>query len=132
MNMGEYIRLLRTERKWSQEELGRMLNPPVNRAAVNKWETGIVQNLKRTHIQQLARIFNVTPTELMCFDSKCNESQIAMETKVIEAVQGAFGKDAVLILQYFMELNDDGKQQALKNVSDLAEVPKYQVQFKAE
>ena len=57
MTMGEYIKELRTGnnvygKKWTQEELGAALNPPVNRAAVNKWETGLVENIKRKHIQQ--------------------------------------------------------------------------------
>lgn len=51
MTMGTYIKRLREEMGISKEELGRSLNPPVNRAAVNKWETGQVENIKRTHIQ---------------------------------------------------------------------------------
>ena len=45
----------------SQEELGAALIPPVNRAAVNKWETGMVENIKKTHIQQIAQMFGVPP-----------------------------------------------------------------------
>lgn len=130
MTMGEYIKKLRSGnniygRKWSQEELGAALNPPVNRAAVNKWETGLVENLKRTHIQQLATMFGVTPTELMCFDDQIDSSKVSEEVKIIEAVQGAFGKDAVQLLQWFNELNEDGKQKALETISDLADHPKY-------
>ena len=49
MTMGTYIKQLREGMGISQEELGKSLNPPVNRAAVNKWETGQVENIKRTH-----------------------------------------------------------------------------------
>lgn len=130
MTMGEYIRKLRTGnnvygRKWSQEELGAALNPPVNRAAVNKWETGMVENIKRTHIQQLATMFGVTPTELMCFDDQIDSAKISEEVKVIESVQDQFGKDAVQLLQYFNELNEDGRQKALEAIGDLADHPKY-------
>ena len=59
MNVGDYIKKLRTEKGLTQEELGEMLG--VKRAAVNKWESGMVQNLKRTTIQKLAVIFNVNP-----------------------------------------------------------------------
>lgn len=129
MTMGEYIKKLRSGqniygKKWSQEELGAALVPKVNRAAVNKWETGAVENIKRTHIQQLAEMFGITPCELMRFDSGCEE-QIAEEVKVIEKVQGVFGKDAVLLLQYFFELNESGKQKALEDLYDLTEHPKY-------
>ena len=130
MTMGEYIKKLRTGenrygRKWSQEELGHSLNPPVNRCAINKWEKGRVENIKRNHIEQLADIFGIQPSELMCFESKFDEEQISEEVKTIEAVQKVFGKDAVLILQHFMELNDTGKQKALEDLIDLTELPKY-------
>lgn len=59
MKVGDYIKKLRTEKGLTQEELGEMLG--VKRAAVNKWESGMVQNLKRTTIQKLAIIFNVNP-----------------------------------------------------------------------
>lgn len=128
--MGEYIRHLRTGhnvhgRKWSQEKLGAALNPPVNRAAVNKWETGMVENIKRTHLQQLAKLFGVKPCELMCFDDQIDSSQITKEVKVIEQIQDLFGKDAVQLLQYFNELNESGRQKALDAVSDLVDHPKY-------
>ncbi|WP_115513028.1 MULTISPECIES: helix-turn-helix domain-containing protein [Xanthomonas] len=33
------IRLARQRRKWSQQELGSRLNPPVGKAAVAQWES---------------------------------------------------------------------------------------------
>ena len=130
MTMGEYIKKLRNGnnvygKKWSQEELGAALNPPVNRAAVNKWETGMVENLKRTHIIQLAKMFGVTPCELMNFDDQIDSSKLSKEVKVIEQVQDLFGKDAVQLLQYFHELNETGRQKALEDIGDLTELPKY-------
>ena len=130
MTMGEYIKKLRSGqniygRKWSQEELGAALNPPVNRAAVNKWETGMVENIKRPHLQQLAKMFGVTPCELMCFDDNHDSSKISEEVKVIEAVQDLFGKNAVQLLQRFHELNEVGKQKALEDLGDLTELSKY-------
>lgn len=130
MKMGEYIKHLRTGgnqygKKWSQDELGQLLDPPVNRGAVNKWELGKVENLKRTHIQQLARIFGVKPCELMCFDSEYDEQQISEEVQAIEQVQKVFGKDAVQLLQYFYKLNETGKEKALEDLGDLTELPKY-------
>ena len=132
MTMGEYIKKLRSGqnvygKKLSQEELGAALNPPVNRAGVNKWETGVVENIKRTHIQQIAKIFGVTPCELMCFDEQIDSSKLSEEVKVIEQVQDLFGKDAVQLLQYFHELNEVGRRKALEDLADLTELPKYTV-----
>ena len=130
MTMGEYIKKLRTGEnkyglKWSQEELGHSLNPPVNRCAINKWEKSRVENIKRTHIEQLSKLFGIQPSELMCFESRFDENQISEEVKTIESVQSLFGKDAVQLLQHFMTLNNIGKQKALEDLVDLTELPKY-------
>ena len=130
MRTGEYIKRLRTGNNkhgkvYTQEELGQMLNPPVNRAAINKWEKGRVENIRRSYIEQLSEIFDIDPSELMCFESKYDESLISEEVKIIEAVQKLYGRQAVLLLQHFMELNDIGKQKALEDLADLTELPKY-------
>lgn len=57
MNVGDYIKKLRTEYGYSQEQLGKLVG--VQRAAVQKWECGKVQNLKRETIKKLSDIFNV-------------------------------------------------------------------------
>ena len=68
MTMGETIKELRKTAGYTQEELGSILNPKVNRAAINKWESGQVENIKRTYIEQMAALFRVHPSELMCFE----------------------------------------------------------------
>ena len=72
MTMGEYIRKLRIERGWSQEELGRQVG--VNRAAVNKWEIGSVENIKRSTIKRLSEIFGVSPCDLMQWETPSSPS----------------------------------------------------------
>ena len=130
MQTGDYIRFLRTGnnqfgKKMTQAELGAALNPPVNRAAINKWESGMIKTIKKVYIQQIADIFGVTPTEIMCFESKYDEMEISEEVKVIEQIQMTFGKDFVKILQHFNELNEEGKQKAIETIIDLTEHPKY-------
>ena len=110
--MGLYIKHLREQIKLTQEELGKMLDPPVNKAAVNKWETGRVENIKRTHIIQLSNIFNVKPEELMCFDEK----MLAEEVKTIELVKKHFGEDTVKLIEYYQSL--DNKEEWFKMVTD--------------
>ena len=68
MKMGDYIKYLRLEKGWSQEELGEKCG--VKKAAVNKWEKGSVENIKRSTIEKMAELFDVSPCELMCFDVK--------------------------------------------------------------
>ena len=63
MTTGEKIRQLRKERGLTQEELGNLIG--VQKAAINKYETGIVVNLKRSTIAALAKALNVSPLELL-------------------------------------------------------------------
>ena len=63
MTIGDKIKRLRKERGMTQEELGAMIG--VQKAAINKYETGIVINLKREVISKLAQALDVNPVWLM-------------------------------------------------------------------
>lgn len=60
MDIGNYIKQLRLSKGLSQEELGKIVG--VQRAAVQKWEAGKVQNLKRETIKKLSEFFKVNPS----------------------------------------------------------------------
>ena len=57
------IKELRTKHNLTQEELGAKLG--VKKSAINKYENGSVENLKRSTIQKLSEIFNVSPIYIM-------------------------------------------------------------------
>ncbi len=61
--MGERIKRLRLSKGLTQEELGRKVG--LQRAAINKYEKGNVENMKRTIIGELSSFFGVTPAYLM-------------------------------------------------------------------
>ena len=128
MTMGEYIKMLRIDHEWTQEELGKKLSPPVNRAAVNKWETGQVENIKRNHIAQLSKLFGVTPCQLMCFEERDDQEL----TKALEVIRRRFGKDAVNLLTGYDQLNETGRQKILEDLSDLKQLSKYTDSFEKE
>ena len=67
MHVGDLIRQKRLEVGLTQEQLGEMVG--VNRAAINKWETGRVTNLKRETIKRLSEIFGISPAMLVEPDS---------------------------------------------------------------
>lgn len=113
MTMGELIRYHRKRLKLSQEELGKCLHPPVNKAAINKWETGAVENIKRTHIQQLAKKFNMSPCELMCWE---NENDISKQIT---------DEQEHKLIAILMELNDAGKEEVLQYADYIASQNKY-------
>lgn len=71
MTTGERIKALRLEKNMSQEELGEKVG--VQKAAINKYETGIVVNLKRGMISKLADALDTTPGYLMGWEDEAEE-----------------------------------------------------------
>ena len=63
MTTGDRIRMLRENHNLTQEELGSLLG--VQKSTVMKYEKGIVTNLKRSTIQKLANIFNISPLYIL-------------------------------------------------------------------
>lgn len=68
MTTGERIKEARLRKGITQEELGKMIG--VQRAAVNKYESGLVVNLKRTTISKIANALGVKASWLMCADEE--------------------------------------------------------------
>lgn len=112
MTMGELIRYHRKRLEWSQEELGNKLNPPVNKAAINKWENGTVENIKRTHIQQMANFFELSPCELMCW--KDEKQPTFVNTKIAE------------LIGIFDQLNEEGQDELLNYARYVHSQKKYE------
>ena len=48
----------------------------VNRAAINKWESGRVKNLKRETIKKLSEIFNISPALLVEPEAPAPEQEV--------------------------------------------------------
>lgn len=83
MEMGERIRLLRREHGLTQEELGKAVG--LQRAAINKYEKGRVENMKRSTIMKLAKVLHTTPSYLMGYeDDKALSELTAIQEEVIE------------------------------------------------
>ena len=125
MTMGEYIKYLRTQKGLSQEELGKMVG--VNRAAVNKWETGVVENIKRSTIRDLARVLCVSPSDLMRWDDEENLKKVQQEINACEVFEQCYGKEAFEMVSMFLKL-DSIDRIAMKGVmSALLQQEKYSV-----
>lgn len=68
METGEMIKKLRMQNHWTQEQLGEKLG--VQKSAIAKYEKGRVENLKRSTIQKMAEIFNVSPLVFLGYEVK--------------------------------------------------------------
>lgn len=66
MTKGERIRELRIEHKMTQEQLADMLN--IKKQTVHKYEKNIITNIPSDKIEQMAKIFSVSPLFIMGYD----------------------------------------------------------------
>ena len=102
MKTGEKIRELRKALGLTQEELGRMVG--VQKAAINKYETGVVVNLKRPVMLALAKALHVSPLDL--FDDEEYRHDTINSKLIIEHLT----PDELLILTTYQALPVQGKE----------------------
>ena len=119
--MGERIKQLRKSLNMSQEELGSKIG--VKKSAVNKYETGDVENIPRQSIEIMCKLFSVSPSYLLGIEDL--EDSLAKEVKLIEQIQEFYGKEAVDLLQSFTQLNAAGKEKVISYCNDMTENQKY-------
>lgn len=115
MGIGANIKRLRLERGMTQEELGNLLG--VKKAAVQKYESGLVQNLKQSTIRKLCEIFDTTPATFIYEEP---EDLLRDSVNCIEMVQTVFGKESVRLLEVFIELDSENKEKVLSYTNDVA------------
>lgn len=120
---GAKINYLRRLTGMSQEELGRRVG--LQRAAINKYEKGTVENIPIKTIEKIAKVFDVSPTFIVGWKDT-NSNSLSAETKVIEGVQRFYGKDAVEILEIYSTLNKEGKERIHQYSHDMAMVYHYE------
>lgn len=119
MSIGATIKKLRLERELTQGELGELLG--VKKAAVQKWESGQVQNLKHSTIKSLCEIFNVNPIVFIFESSELlNSERIRHQLGLLEEVQKTYGKEVIKIMEIFMELSERNREKLLHYAYDLS------------
>lgn len=112
MDTGAKIKQLRESLDMTQEDLGKLLG--VKKAAINKYETGTVVNLKRSTIENLCNIFNVTPQYLLS-DSDLSQPSSSMQLTEQEE----------RLLGICRSLNDEGCERLVEYGDDLVASGKY-------
>ena len=80
MTTGERIKMLRKEHDFTQEELGQIIG--VKKAAIQKYEKGTVQNIKRASLLKLAEVLHTTPEYLLGWDKQDNILDVATDDLV--------------------------------------------------
>lgn len=123
MTMGEYIKKLREEKGWSQDELGQKVG--VNRAAVQKWEKGTVENIKRSTIKELSKVLGVSPCDLMQWDEEVNLQKVQHEIDACELFEKCYGQEAYKAVSMFLKLDTVDQGKVVERMEVLLEAEKY-------
>ena len=132
--IGERIRQLRVQKGMSQEELAIAVGykSENSRSTVNKVEKGI-NDITQSRLKAYAKALGTTVAHLLGYDAYWDEcdkqynshGERNKESIAFDAVEQAFGKDAVELLNLFSQFNDIGKQKAMESLNDLTEIQKY-------
>lgn len=113
---GTRIKELRLLSGLSQEELGRRVG--VQRAAINKYEKGTVTNIPLHTIEQIAMVFDVSPTYIVGWNGD-KENPLAAEVKIIQGIKHFFGEPAVDLVETYVMLNVEGRKRLLQYAEDM-------------
>ena len=113
---GTRIKELRVISNMSQEELGRRVG--VQRAAIQKYEKGTVENIPIKTIEKIATVFDVSPTYLVGWTDD-GYNQLAMEVKVIQGIKKIYGSDSVDLLEMYTCLNSRGRRRVCQYLRDM-------------
>lgn len=113
LDIKNIIREKRLELNLTYEELGNMIG--VGKSTVRKWETGMIENIRRDNIVALAKALNISPALIMGWDIKEDEN-VDVDIQVLKQNE---------LINEFNKLNSIGKEEALKRVAELTEINKY-------
>lgn len=128
MTIGKTIRSIRKEKGITQKklaELSGMAEITIRQYEADKYKPKIEQ------VEKLANALGVTAVDLMgieYFDATIDTGQIRKEIDALDAIESAYGKDALQLMTDYLSLNEQGKRKASEYLTDLTEQPKYQQQ----
>ena len=114
MNIGQRIKKIRKEKGLSVDYIADKLGK--NRATIYRYESNEIENLPYPILVPLAKILGTTPMYLMGIDENIEEIKVTIEEKQL--------------LDNYNQLNDLGKREANKRVSELTEISKYTLDTK--
>lgn len=115
MHTGDIIKALREQANMTQAELGKQLG--VNKSTVQKYENGMVQNLKIKTLRKLCEIFVVPPWQFIYPEySSIRDEQIVMKIR-----------QTLLLAKIYQQLTKEGQTRVYHYLRDLSEIQHYKI-----
>ena len=85
MEIKDIIRQRREELSLTYEQLGNLIG--VGKSTVRKWETGMIENMRRDNIVSLAKALNISPAILMGWEDydlkENNNTNLSKEENIL-------------------------------------------------
>lgn len=117
-NVGERIKMFRKLAGMTQVELASHLG--IGRAAVNKYEKGVIENIPVKNVEEIARALNVQPQTLMGWNDP--EVDVPCEIRLKRLLKLVYGQQTLDLVNVFQTINPTGKRKIMAFADDIARV----------
>lgn len=132
MNMGEKIKELRLKQDMTLEELGNKVG--VGKSTVRKWETGMIENMRRDKIAKIANALNVSPAYLMGWEERPEKITVSGKCDIVyqdenrtdyvlevipNTKQREIEQKRIRIMYYINMLSDEGFEKLIERAAEL-------------
>lgn len=125
-DMGLRIKARRKDIGMTQEELGKKIG--VTKATINKYETGVVINMKRPTVEKIAQALDVNPGYLMGWTDNItrvltNNGVIGQNsgTITVNNLERTLSKEELELLRIYSVLDVKGRMRLLQAAIDIEE-----------
>lgn len=113
--VGDRIKFYRKLAGITQTELAENLD--VGRAAINKYEKGVIENIPVLNIEKIARVLNVKPQTLMGWEDP--EPEVPYEERIRKGIELIYGAKALELLITFDKLSVKKQKNILACAKDM-------------
>ena len=113
--VGDRIKFYRKLAGITQTELAEHLD--VGRAAINKYEKGVIENIPVLNIEKIARVLNVKPQTLMGWEDP--EPEVPYEERIRKGIELIYGAKALELLITFDKLSVKKQKNILAYAKDM-------------
>lgn len=118
--IGERIKSRRKELELTQEQVGNIIG--VTKSTIQRYENGLIKDLKMPVIQAIANALKVNPDWLVL---KSDTKELQLNIHNLKSIN--LSKNELKLVNTYNLLNNIGKQEAQKRVEELTFIDKYKL-----
>lgn len=118
--IGERIKSRRKELELTQEQVGNIVG--VTKSTIQRYENGLIKDLKMPVIQAIANALKVNPDWLVL---KSDTKELQSNNKNLKSIN--LSKNQLKLINTYNLLNDTGRQEAQKRVEELTLIDRYKL-----